>query len=85
MSVIHGKTPQPSNNGNSSLTIEDQFLTTAEAADYLRIPTASLLNMTSNGKIRHFKFGRRNRYRLSDLKQLLLANPKGPEGGAYGN
>ena len=84
MSVIHGNTPPTSTLDSCSLKTEDEFLTTTEAAAYLRIPAQSLLNMTSNGRVRYFKFGRRNRYKISDLKQLLLANPNGPEGGANG-
>ncbi len=63
-----------------SSATEDRFLSTHEAARYLGLPSQSLLNMTSNGKIKHHKLGRRNRYLLSDLKQLLLANQRGPEG-----
>lgn len=61
--------------------IEQEWLTTSEAARYLRISTKYLLNLTSNGKIQYFKFGRRNRFLLSSLRSLLLANAKG---GAYG-
>jgi excisionase family DNA binding protein len=59
-----------------------EWLTTQEAADYLRISSKCLLNQTSNGTIRYFKFGRRNRFLLSDLKELLLAQPRGR---SYGN
>jgi excisionase family DNA binding protein len=59
----------------------DHWLTTKEAANYLRISPKCLLNLTSNGKIRYFKFGRRNRFLLNDIKNLLLANPRG---GSYG-
>ena len=54
-----------------------EWLTTKEAADYLRLSTKSLLNLTSNGKVQYYKFGRRNRFLLSDLKRLLLAEPRG--------
>ncbi len=59
----------------------DHWLTTKEAAEYLRITAKTLLNLTSNGKIRYFKFGRRNRFLLIDLRNLLLANSRG---GSYG-
>lgn len=72
--VAEGTTPE------SSLTTE--WLTTEEAAKYLRISPASLRNMTSNGKVPYHKLERRNRYRLEDLRNLLLKNPKG---GFYGN
>ena len=61
---------------------EREWLTTKEAAEYLRVSPKSLLNQTSNGTIRHFKFGRRNRFLLSDLREILLAQPRGR---TYGN
>lgn len=82
MSEIRGKSPYDRFFGSSSLTTEyrdeDRFLNAREAAKYLTIPYQSLLNMTSNGKVKYYKLGRRNRYLLSDLKQLLLANQRGP-------
>jgi excisionase family DNA binding protein len=63
---------------SSSLTSTQEWLTTREAADYLGLSTGSLLNMTSNGKIPHYKLGlRRNRYRVADLRELLLAQKRG--------
>lgn len=62
--------------------LSDKWLTTTEAAEYLRISLKCLQNLSSNGKIPHYKFGRRNRYLLSELKKLLLAQPRG---GFYGN
>lgn len=61
--------------------IKFEWLTTEEAAEYLRISAKYLLNLTSNGRVRYFKFGRRNRFLLSDLKSLLLAQARG---GSYG-
>jgi len=60
----------------------EKWLTTEEAAQYLRISPKCLLNLTSQGKVRYYKLGRRNRFLLSELKQLLLAQPRG---GLYGN
>ncbi len=63
----------------SSLTTEeeDKFLTTAEAAAFLRLPQQSLHNMVSNGQVPVFKLGRRNRFRLQDLRNLLWRNRRG--------
>lgn len=55
----------------------NQWLTTNEAAEYLRISPASLRNQTSNGKVPYFKFGRLNRYRKSDLDKILLSQKRG--------
>jgi len=65
-------------NSESSLKTEyEEWMTSKEAAAYLRIGIHSLMNMASNGQIKYYKLGRRNRYRLSDLKQLLMANARG--------
>jgi excisionase family DNA binding protein len=60
---------------NSSLATE--WLTTKQAADYLGVPVGTLRNMTSNGKVPYYKFGRLNRYRLSELRRLLLTRKRG--------
>lgn len=54
-----------------------EWLNTVEAADYLRTSPAALRNMTSNGAIPYHKLGRRNRYKRSDLRSLLLQNRRG--------
>lgn len=66
-----------------SLTIQE-WLTTDEAAEYLRVSIGSLRNMTSNGKIPFYKIPgtRLNRYRLADLRELLLSEKRG---GFHGN
>jgi excisionase family DNA binding protein len=55
----------------------EKWLTTAEAADYLRVSPKTLLNLLSYGKIPYYKFGRRNRYLESELRKVLLAHPGG--------
>jgi excisionase family DNA binding protein len=66
---------------NCSLKTEydgsDEFLTAYDAADFLRVPYQSVMNMTSNGQLPYFKLGRRNRYRKSELRELLLKNRRG--------
>jgi len=64
-----------------SLTTEEWF-TTKEAAKYLKISEAALRNLTSRGKIIYYKFFRSNRYKKSELDQLLSANKRGV---LYGN
>ena len=59
----------------------DIWLTTHEAAEHLRISAKSLLNLTSNGRIRYFKLGRRNRFLLSDLNRILIAEARGGSNG----
>lgn len=65
---------------NCSLKIE--WLDSKSAAKYLCISVGTLRNMTSNGQIPYHKLGRRNRYALGDLHQLLSRVRKG---GFYGN
>lgn len=67
---------------NGSLKTEyREILTSKEAADYLRVSIARLMNLTSNGKIPYYKFGRSNRYLISELKELLMSQPKGERHG----
>ncbi len=75
--------PNLSHKSVGSLTIEQmEWLTTDEAAEFLKIPPGSLRNMTSNGKIPFYKLGRSNRYLRRDLVELLLKNKRGI---SYGN
>ncbi len=62
----------PSSVKNCSLKTEYEWLTTVEAAEYLRVSVKALWNMTSNGHVPVHKLGRRNRYLRSELERLLL-------------
>lgn len=53
------------------------WLTAQEAAVYLRLSVESLRNMTSNGKVPHYKLNRRVRYLKSELRTLLKPNKRG--------
>lgn len=55
----------------------DEWLTTKQAAEYLKVSEGTLRNMCCNGSIPYYKLERRNRYRMSDLRDLLLKNQKG--------
>ena len=58
-----------------------EWLTTEEAAHYLGLTPGALRNMTSNGDIPYYKLGRRNRYRVEDLRKLLFNQRKGVSNG----
>ena len=74
----------PSHETVGSLTTEVQeWLTTEEAAQYLRVSEATLRNMASNGRIPYYKLGRSNRYLRSELKRLLLTHSKGTSHGNH--
>jgi excisionase family DNA binding protein len=64
------------NNNVCSLT-DREWLSTSAAAAYLGISEATLRNMSSARQVPFYKLGRRNRYRLDELRQLLLSNRKG--------
>ena len=55
----------------------DNWLNSKETALYLKISIKTLFNLTSNGRIPFYKFGRRNRYKLDDLRNLLSSQPRG--------
>lgn len=55
-----------------------EWLTTPEAAEYLRVSVGQLRNMTSNGYVPYYKLGRSNRYLKEELKQMLLDKRRGP-------
>lgn len=74
-----------SQNSDSEITessLKFEWLSTEEAASFLRISVKSLRNLTSNGKIPYYKFFNLNRYRKDELQKLLLAQKRG---GLYGN
>ncbi len=61
--------------------LDKEFLTTIEASLYMGISKGRLLNMVSLGKIPHYKLGRSNRYKLSELREILLESPRGLRNG----
>jgi excisionase family DNA binding protein len=60
---------------------ENDWLTSEEAAAFLKVSPAVLRNLTSNGQVPFYKFGRRNRYRKSELVTLLSSYPRGVHHG----
>ena len=63
--------------------IESDWLTIAEASDYLKVTRATLYRWAREGRVRLYKLGARaTRVRRSDLDQM--AQPKDfPEGAAW--
>ncbi len=59
--------------------IPSTILTTAEAADYLRVSRLTLRNWRSTRAVSlpYLKVGRAVRYRLADLQSFLEANLRG--------
>jgi len=52
--------------------LKDCWLTTKEAANFLRISANALRIAVCRGKVRSYKFGRRLRFKLSDLAQVPI-------------
>ena len=75
---VHGVHPKP----QSSLKTEEvEWLTSPQAARYLQISEGVLRNMTSSGSIPYYKLGRSNRYKLDELRKLLLSKKRGCKNG----
>jgi excisionase family DNA binding protein len=55
----------------------EEWLTSSQASVYLGISSKTLMNLTSNGKIPYYKFGRRNRYLKDELRMLLMSQRRG--------
>jgi excisionase family DNA binding protein len=55
----------------------ENLKTTKEAAAFLKLSETYLKQLTSEGKIPHFKFGRQNRYRTKDLCKLIQPGKTG--------
>jgi len=51
---------------------EIRWLTTSEAAQYLRVSADSIKTMVYRGKIRVHKLGRRNRFLREELDRLIV-------------
>lgn len=54
-----------------SFELEEEWLTSKEAADYLKVSVKTLMNLSSNGTIPYYKFSRLNRYKKSELAHLI--------------
>lgn len=76
-SVYEGK--QSLFTSDRSLKIRE-WMTTAEAAEYLRVTVGALRNMTSSGLVPYRKLGNRNRYSAEELRTLLSAQKRGSNG-----
>ena len=61
--------------------IYNEWLSHEQAALYLKISTGELRNKTSNGHIPYYKIGRKNLYKLSELRDLILSNKRGGRSG----
>ncbi len=57
--------------------VDDEWLNSKQAAQYLKVSVAQLHNLTSAGQIPHYKMGRANRYQKSELREFLLKFPRG--------
>jgi excisionase family DNA binding protein len=58
-----------------------EWIRAEDASRYLGLSLGALRNLTSNGVIPHYKLGRRVRYRIEELRALLLQNRRGVKNG----
>jgi len=54
-----------------------EWMTTEEAVEYLGVSVGALRNMATNGQVPYYKLGRRNRYNVVELRQLLQSQKLG--------
>lgn len=55
-----------------SLSLDQvRWLTTSEAADYLRVSRSAIKTMVYRGQVRAHKLGRRNRFLRDELERLI--------------
>lgn len=66
---------------NDSSSLKSEWMTSVEAAQFLRISPAQLRNLASNGRIPYSKLGRLNRYHRGELQDLLRRNKRGGQFG----
>jgi len=52
--------------------IANQWLSTVEAASFLRVSENALRIMVHRGHVKAYKFGRRLRFKLADCQALIL-------------
>ncbi len=63
--------PSQSEEAGKNFDITKEWLDTKDAAKFLSVSEASLLNMVNQRKIIPGKLGRRNRYHIEDLLSLI--------------
>ncbi len=53
-------------------SVQQKWLTTEEAAQYLRVSANSIKTMVHRGKVRVHKLGRRNRFLIDELERVIV-------------
>jgi len=68
---LHEKFFENRINDASESSVEKEWLTTEEAAEYLGISPATMRNLRSDGRIPYYKWQRRNRWEACFSKRRL--------------
>jgi excisionase family DNA binding protein len=72
----------PNTSGSLKISLEEKdWLTSDEAAAYLRISVETLRNLTSTNQVPYFKFFKSNRYLKNELDSLIVRARKGQKNG----
>lgn len=56
------------------MNTNDEFLTSKEAQEFLKVSNVTLWRMAKEGKIQVYKVNNRNRYRRGDLESFMEGN-----------
>ncbi len=81
MSLYFSKSKNEDSIPRSFTSEYSQWMTSEEAARYIKVSISRLHNLVSMGKVPHYKLGRSNRYLRSELNELLLSQPRGVRNG----
>jgi excisionase family DNA binding protein len=55
----------------------EEFLSTKELAKVIKVSEKQVRNLAQRGRLPYYKFGRLNRYKLSEIIELLNLCPRG--------
>lgn len=65
----------------SEKDIQFEFVNADQISTFLKINVQTVRNLTSNGKIPYYKFGKRVLYRLDEVRELVLKSKRGKYNG----
>ena len=65
----------------SETDLQFEFVNAEQISVFLKINVQTVRNLTSNGKIPYYKFGKRVLYRIDEVRELVLKNKRGKYNG----
>lgn len=79
--LIPSPVPSESDCNHSQSSLEAEFVNAEQISAFLKINTQTVRNLTSNGKLPYYKFGKRVLYRIDEIRELILKNKRGNQSG----